>query len=105
MEKEKFIVWVDDNYHYMDKDYHQKAGEYDTKEEAIEIRQTIAEAFFIGSNPKKRTSAEELFSGYKQYSEDPFIETGDFSAWDYAKKYVKNYVNISKSHRNSCPCP
>jgi hypothetical protein len=86
MEKEKYIVWVDDNYHYMDKNYRKKAGEYGTKEEAIEVCRKIVETFFNGINPKEVTSAEELFSGYKQYGEDPFIESGGFSAWNYAKE-------------------
>jgi hypothetical protein len=84
--KEKFIVWVDDNYHYMDTDYRRKAGEYDTKEEAIEVCRKIVEAFFTG---QEGGSAKDLYSAYTQYGEDPFIETGGFSAWYYAKELSK----------------
>ncbi|GHT11209.1 hypothetical protein AGMMS50239_05880 [Bacteroidia bacterium] len=82
---QKYIVWVDDNYHFMDKEYRSKAGEYDTEEEAIAKCREIVESFFPASNESCKT-AEELFSGWSMFGEDPFIENGGFSASGYAKE-------------------
>jgi hypothetical protein len=96
MDTKKYIVMVDDNYHFMDTDYRSKDGEYDTEEEAIARCKEIVEVS-CGKRPRKGLSAEELYSGWMGYGEDPFIvsnaalKTG-FSARKYAKEYCRKIV-------------
>ena len=76
--KMKYIVMVDDNFHYMDESERYKAGEYDTYEEAEEKCREIV-----------RRSVEESkydFDNYTMFGDDPFIIGGNFSAWEYAKR-------------------
>jgi hypothetical protein len=98
-EHEYFTVWVDDNYHFMDKSYrYQIVDDYDTKDEAIAKCREIVESS-IGTNHKKGKSAEELFSGWSMYGESPFIVSSFsispeyketiFSASEYAKEFCE----------------
>ena len=87
----KYIVHVDDNFHYRDESARCKHAEFDSCAEAIQECKKIVEEFFSrlkGSEGK--ISFQELWQGYKTYGEDPFISTEDttckFSAWDYAKQ-------------------
>lgn len=81
------MVFVDDNYHYMDESYRYKLGEYDSWESAVKAAKSIVDEFLIEGLAKTK-SADELLKAYKQYGEDPFIVGADaekrFSAWEYA---------------------
>ena len=82
-----YIVFVDDNFHFMDEDERYQLGEYETYEAAVRACQAIVDAF-LESGLKPGMTASELYAGYQQYGEDPFVIPNDrnFSAWDYAKK-------------------
>ena len=84
----KYTVFVDDNFHYMDKDERYKLGEFDSADEAVAAAKKIVDEF-LESNHKPGQSAEELLATYKSFGEDPWISGGDprckFSAWDYAE--------------------
>lgn len=90
MKAKKYIVMVDDNFHYMDEYERYKHGEYDTPEEAIRECVKIVEKsirYQNGSTP------EELYSNYCMFGEDPFIIGGvGFSGWDYAKEYCEKLI-------------
>ena len=84
----KYEVYVDDNFHYMDEDERYKLGEFDTAEEAIAAAKKIVDDFLeLGYRPGM--TPRELFVGYRDFGEDPFIRSDDptckFSAWDYAR--------------------
>jgi hypothetical protein len=85
----KYIVFVDDNFHYMDESERYKFGEFNTKEEAIAQCKKIVDDFFE-PHLNDKLSFKELWQGYTMFGEDPFIITEDkschFSAWDYAKQ-------------------
>jgi len=83
----KYIVMVDDNYHYMNEDERYKHGEYDTPEEAISVCKKIVECSIEYENG---ATPGELYSNYCMFGEDPFI-IGDvgFSGRDYAKEYCE----------------
>ena len=85
----KYIVYVDDNFHYMDESQRYKQGEFDTKEEAITQCKKIVDDFFE-PHLNDKLSYRELWEGYMMFGEDPFIITEDktcqFSAWEYAKQ-------------------
>ena len=95
---EKYIVYVDDNFHYMDEDERYQFGEFDTLEEAITECKSIVDrslADLIGQI-KETPNAEKLYKMYVCFGEDPWIshptESGlseKFSAWGYAKEQAK----------------
>jgi hypothetical protein len=82
---EKFTVYVDDNFHYMDESERYTLGEFDTEAEAIQAAKAIVDEF-LESGYSSGVSAKELFDGYKMYGEDPWISGVKFSAWDYARQ-------------------
>ena len=85
----KYTVFVDDNFHYMDKGERYKLAEFDSADKAIAAAKKIVDEF-LDSNHKPRQSAEELLAAYKSFGEDPWISSDDasckFSAWDYAER-------------------
>jgi len=91
----KYKIYIDDNFHYMDKEYRLTFGEYDDYEEALKICQQIVEVsvceLFEAAIP-----ADGLYKRYVTFGSDPFIspmpEDKSFSAWEYAKKYAKLLV-------------
>lgn len=99
METNKFEVFVDDNFHYQDKDERYQLGTFNTLQEAIAQCQALVdeflnEAFTDNSNPI--TSAEDLYRRYTTFGPDPFIvgntsELG-FRAWDYARVRCEEIV-------------
>ena len=86
----EYLVRVDDNFHYMDKDERYTAGEYDSWEEALAKARSIVDDYLLSDireNPG--ISAAALYERYKLFGEDPFIiGPGDhgFSAWRYAEQ-------------------
>jgi len=87
-----FVVYVDDNFHYMDEEERYKGGEFNTYEEALEFCKKIVDEFLDDSHAKTpKISEQELFKAYTSFGEDPFIspttsDTPRFSAWDYARE-------------------
>ena len=85
----KYTVFVDDNFHYMDKDERYKLGEFNSADKAVAAAKKIVDEF-LESNHKPGQSAEELLAVYKSFGEDPWISGDDpsckFSAWDYAER-------------------
>lgn len=84
---EPYVIFVDDNFHYMDESERYKHGEYTTFEEAVNACQAIVEDSLSGLY-EPGMSSNALFDQYVFCGEDPFIRgpKSDFSAWDYAKQ-------------------
>jgi hypothetical protein len=86
-----YLVYVDDNFHYMDESYRYFAGAFGNFEEAVNFCKKILDDFLI-KEYKNGMSADELYNHYTDFGEDPFIRsndpdfTGRFSAWNYAKE-------------------
>ena len=98
MEKQKYTVYVDDNFHYMDEDYRGKHSEYDSYEKAVEACKAIVEYDLSDLLSQCRARGEELtakklYGYYTTFGDDPWItpepEGRHFSAWDYAKARAK----------------
>jgi len=92
---EKYLVFVDDNFHNGEESERYKLGEFETREEAIAVcKQKVDEYFEIIE--KGKHSFKELWEGYMLYGEDPFISNDDneikFSAWAYAKERCMEYA-------------
>jgi uncharacterized membrane-anchored protein len=96
MKEKKYSVYVDDNFHYMDKDSRYKLGDFDSCEEAVQACKKIVDEFFeqyLKESKNGKLTAKGLYGGYTAYGEDPYIISDDkkckFSAWDYAKERSK----------------
>jgi len=90
----RYLVYVDDNFHYGDESERHKLGEFDTREAALAAcREMVDEDF--DRLEKVVYSFKELWEGYTLYGEDPFIINDDsperFSAWDYANQRCREY--------------
>lgn len=88
MAKQKYIVLVDDNFHFMDEKERYKNGGYSNYDEAVARCKAIVDDFLLSALEPGMT-AEQLFGSYTMFGEDPFIlgdNVSDFSSWDYAKK-------------------
>ena len=88
----RYTVVVDDNRHFADEEFRGEAGPFDTLEEAIaEAKEIVMISLRDVYHPG--ISAEELYSLYKNWGEDPHIRPDvinaenplpNFSAWKYA---------------------
>jgi len=91
----KYIVYVDDNFNFMDESERYQAGEYDTQDEAIARCKAIVRSSLSGSKEREKT-AEAMYESYTMFGEDPFIvgpTEASFSAWDYAKELCDKSFN------------
>lgn len=83
----RYMVYVDDNYHYTDESERYKLGEFDDCESAIAACKRIVDEHMDRSDPDQ--SPEEIFAAYAGFGEDPWITSDDdackFSAWEYAR--------------------
>lgn len=88
MTKQKYIVMVDDNFHFMDESERYSSGAYTTYEEAVEkCKQIVNEFLEDAISPKD--SADSLYTTWLMYGENPFVDGGTenyFSSSQYAKK-------------------
>ena len=83
-----YIVYVDDNYHFMDESERYSAGKYYTPDEAIKKCKALVDNW-LEEHKEKAKSAVDLYNSYTSYGEDPFVKGPtkvEFSAWNYAKK-------------------
>jgi hypothetical protein len=83
----KYTVFVDDNYHYMDKEARTTHGEFETLEAAVDAAKKIVDDGLL-HNYRPGMSAEALYGQYTMFGDDPWIagaETKPFSAWEYAQ--------------------
>ena len=89
IETASYIVYVDDNSHYMDEDERYLLGTYENCETAISKCKDIVDQF-LHDGYKDGMTAKELFDNYRSFGEDPWVfhPTGSckFSAFTYAKK-------------------
>jgi hypothetical protein len=102
MTKYKYIVLVDDNFHYMDESERYQSGEYETYAEAVQHCKKNVDEYLHDALRQEVAKPENLYESYVNFGEDPFIQThpdsqiklfeGEhFSAWDYAKQRCEEY--------------
>jgi len=84
---EKYKVFVDDNYHYMDEGERYAVASYNSLTEAIEKCKEITirslESFF-----EKGISPENLKAQWALFGEDPFITGGDGAVPFSAREFI-----------------
>lgn len=83
-----YILYIDDNYHYMDEEYRRRAGEFATLEDAMAQAKKIVDDYLLSAF-RPGITVDQLMRSYLMFGEDPFIVTPDpdaipFSARDYA---------------------
>lgn len=82
-----YIVYVNDNFHYMDESERYKLGEFDDCQSAMAACKRIVDEFL---EKTASVSTDELFEQYTTFGEDPWILSKDkdckFSAWTYARE-------------------
>ena len=76
----KYVVMVDDNFHFADEAERYEAGEFDTYEEAEALCREIVQKSL------KESGCD--FEGWKHYGDSPFIVGGKFRASSYAEELV-----------------
>jgi len=84
-----FTVVIADNFHYMDEGESYEHGKFETLEGAIAAAKSIVDGF-LASALKPGMTADELYSQYTSFGDDPYITSSNepgvpFSAWSYAK--------------------
>ncbi len=91
----KYRVYVDDNFHYQDKNYRILFDEYDSLDEAIRVCKEIVDKN-CNSMKGKGKSFSQLYEQYTMFGDDPWI-AGEghisFSSWAYAKKRCKQLAS------------
>lgn len=85
----KYTVFVDDNFHFMDISERYCCGNFDTEEEALVCARSIVDDSL--TNAENHTEAEDAIEQYKMFGEDPWIvspsgadKSPSFSSWAYA---------------------
>jgi hypothetical protein len=100
MSQNKYIVMVDDNFHFMDEDERYKQGEYNSYGEAAFVCKKIVDEFLYHA-VQKGEKAEKLYGCYTMFGEDPYIISPDgdqipgtlqFGAWEWAEKRCDDYI-------------
>ena len=97
--QEKFKVYIDDNFHYMDGASRQSDGEYDTYAEAENPCKEIVERSIMEFY-KPGITEQELSQNYFLHGEDPFVrptpEEKHFSAHNYAGNRIAEIIKSLK---------
>jgi len=93
----RYMVLVDDNYHYQDESERHKQGSFETLDRAIDACKRIVDRSLEECHSPGMT-AGELYGRYKMFGEDPFVKCEGqtpvpFSAWDYAKERCEEICN------------
>ena len=83
-----YVVYVDDNFHYMDEDERYKLGKFSDCASAVAACKEVVDRCLQEGFSETSTVAG-LLKGYLLFGDDPFIVTNDpdckFSARDYAR--------------------
>jgi hypothetical protein len=90
---QKYTVYVDDNFHYMDESKRTILGEFANEEEALAAARKLVDDFLADLETEGKSS-EELYKTYVEFGEDPWISGVTFSAWDYAKQRCREIASL-----------
>jgi len=95
----KYILFCDDNFHFMDEAERDVLDEFDNADEVIAAAKLIVDRELLEAYSPGMT-ADELYDHYTSVGSDPFIRSDDrachFSAWDYAKVRCQELCNTQE---------
>ena len=91
MNKKRYTVMIDDNFHYMDEEHRYKYGAFSTYEKAVAACKKIVDEE-LRDMLKQGVRPEKLSSTWSLYGSDPYIIGGSsrFSARDYVTEKTQN---------------
>lgn len=83
-----YLMYIDDNYRYMDAEARSKPVPFETAAEALTAARRVVDDF-LRSAYQPGMTADALLAAYKGFGEDPVIvctegPAPEFSAWSYA---------------------
>ena len=96
----KYLLYIDDNFHYMRESERAGPFEFDTAEVALAEARRIVDRS-LADSLRPGITAEKLYELYTLFGDDPFVVCDDpavrgldpalqgFSAWEYAKQRSK----------------
>ena len=84
---DKYKVYVDDNYHYMDEGERYAVGSYNSLKEALEKCKEIT-VKSLEDFLEKGITPEDLSAQWAMFGEDPFIRGGDGTVPFSARKFI-----------------
>ena len=87
--KPTYKVWIDDNFHFMDKEERIFHGEFSSPTQAIVACQKIIDAN-IESIIETETDPDKAYESYVCFGDDPWIEGVEFSAFEYAEIKIRD---------------
>ena len=99
IEKKKFKVYVDENFHSHDESERYLKGNYNDCLTAVNVCKQIVDDFLKKAYEEGKTGSQ-LWREYTQWGEDPFIVVAEgekdcsFSAWDYARERIKEIAEL-----------
>ena len=95
-----YVVKVDNNFHYTEESERYTLGDFGSAEEALAAAKGLVDEFLVREY-KTGMTADELFSQYRSFGDDPFIVPDDrdikFSAWTYAKERCEALCQIGST--------
>lgn len=97
--KKKFKVFIYDNFQYMKEDERYFFAEYDNLDDATEACKRLVDRSI--EDLMNDCSLFELLERYQNFGDDPFIDGGNFSAWDYAKNKIEILILQRKKEDHS----
>ena len=84
-----YRVLIDDNFDFYDEGERDVHGTYASYEEALSVARDLVDRS-LGHLYRPGMTAEELWTMYTDFGDDPFISPEDaesrFSAWEYARE-------------------
>ncbi len=95
MTEKRYIVMVDDNFHYMDESERTNHGEFSTYEEAVAACKKIVDEDFEDML-KQGIAAEDLSSKWAMFGSDPFIIDDVTKDRFSARNYVSSIVSLKR---------
>ena len=96
-----YVVYVDDNFHYMDEDERYEAARFATLEDAVaycqnRVRDDLTHLATEAESPR------DLIARYHGFGEDPWVSGPrdtpgvPFSAWDYADEIAADVFSSTR---------
>lgn len=100
MNKKRYTVMVDDNFHYMDEEHRLDHGGFSTYEKAVAACKKIVDEE-LRDMLKQGVKHEELSSTWSLYGCDPYIVggSGRFSARDYVTEKTQELGDSQQERR------
>lgn len=94
-----YIVFIDNNFYYMDEETRSTFGRFETSEAAISRYQKIVDEYLVHLHKPDMTPTE-MFEADCRFGDNPFIipegaPVVEFSAWSYAEQRAAEIFRLA----------